>query len=238
MAAANTDLVITVPQTGKVARVEQPGPNGGREVFHLSTSTAGRLLAGLESEGLAGAKWMDLLGTLGVAFAYRRNALVMVISLPARVKQVKHASVARPINFHLPPTVWVLKYAQPADSLAGSYLFCTETQVRSVNDTVQCQTFPFGNSFTPAGNICWGNVVTGNLSSQDPMATDNLFFATGFNDHLVRLDRFTKPGGGAFGSVAEWAAWQAANDRPLVIAPGTMQFASHLNSILGGTAGE
>ncbi len=243
----STDLVITIPSTGGVARVEQPSANGrGREVFHVSTQTVGRLIAGLESEGLSGVKWVDLLGatTPGIALTYRRNALVLIVSFPARMKTVRHQSVdprtgeagkVQNVNFHLPPTVWVLKYAQPADTLANSWIMATSVQIRSITDQALCQNFPFGNSFQPAANVCWGNVPTTGLTSQDPLAADNLFFATGFNDHLVNLDRFTKPDGGAFGGVREWATWQLKNpDTPLIIAPGRERFDQKLNAILGG----
>ncbi|HYE79871.1 MAG TPA: hypothetical protein VEI97_17950, partial [bacterium] len=242
--------VLILPNQGSVVRVNVPAAQGrGREIFQCAPQTVGRLMAGLESQAAGSTKWIDLLAasTPGVAIAYRRGSLWMAMTFPERVKTVKHTlptraegdGTPRDVNFHLPPTAWILQFSLPQELLSGAWLFATPTRVTSVTDTTSAQVFPFGNAHDGSGAICWGNVATGHLTAQDPVAIDNLFFATGFNDHLFHAGSLRKPNGEPFGSVRDYVTWQRRNTAtaPVLVAGGS-PWARILQRTVGGRTGE
>lgn len=227
------DTIITIPAGGGIARVEQPGPRGiGREVWSCAPQTIGRLLAGLENDSSSGnRRWVDLLaaGNPGLALSQKGQESAILLAFPARTKQVKQlhsggrgGAAIDDATFHLPPTIWVLRF-NSKDMLAGSWLFMAPNRPSGVGDELQVMASPFGNAYHPHGAICWGNVTTSNLRVGDPLAVDNLFWGTGFNTHLVRVENFLTPaaatgagagagtGGRSFTSYTAWTTWLRAN---------------------------
>lgn len=247
VAAVNAakDMIITVPEGGGICRVDQPTPSGGREIYLCAPQTIGRLLANLdEKEGVVGQKWFDLLGatTPGIAVGWRAKDTFLLLSFPARVKTVKAtlsdtSEVAVPYN--LPPTTWMVRF-NAEDVLTSSFLWVSPTSPRSVQDTLQVAPSPWGNVH-PSGAVCWGNVSTRPLKPTDPIAIDNLFWGTGFNNHLVYPERnFILPeeGGRIMArSHDDWVKWQVAHPTtPLVPRyAGAVAFNSKVGQFLSGT---
>lgn len=193
MAASLTeDTIITIPAAGGAARVEVPGGRGGRDVFFCAPNVVGQLLANIEEgAGLSRTTWIDLLGatTPGIAISRGggRNAVWTVLAFPARQKQVRHVDYAQ-LTWNLPPTTWVVKW-NTAGGHVTSWLFAGPTRITSVTDTQRVVAFPFGNVYDH-GQVCWGNVVLTTLNISDPLAIDNVFFASRFNHDLVALRVF------------------------------------------------
>lgn len=229
-----SDVIIIIPAEGGVCRIDQPSARGeGREVFSCAPQSIGCLLARLDADPTAGGdyKWLDLLSTStpGVAVTMKRGATTLLLSFPQRVKTVNQriGGVNRPLSFHLPPTVW-LQHFTAAERLTRSYLWCSPTRVASVADTVGVIASPFGNVFSPAGNLCWGNVVTSVLKAHDPLACDNLFWGTDFNDHLVLYNLFENPAtpGVVFPDFRSWAAFMASPAALTLTAPLSLRWAN------------
>jgi hypothetical protein len=249
--AASKDTIITIPETGGICRVDQPSPGGGREIFLCAPQTVGKLLANLEDrEHVQSQKWLDLLGisTPGVAIGWRAKNTYLVLAFPARVKTVK-ADVGNgtpvQVPYNLPPTVWMLGF-NAEDTLASSYLWIAAAMPRSVRDEVRVVPSPYGNVH-PGGAVCWGNVATRPLSPTDPVAADNLFWGTGFNNHLVYPEQnFILPIDAAGRRQAReytaWVQWQIAHPgEPLTPnwdVMGGRTLATALTAFIGGTLRE
>jgi hypothetical protein len=235
------DLIIQVPDQGGVSVVNHFHaftPQGGptvitrRETHLMSTERIGKLLANMEpaetAENTSG--WIDLLAvaTPGIALRVQKGQTTLVLTLPARTKTLHQNQTnvlgnlddrPRLIDFPiaLPPSTWVLRYGKDG-KLRYANFFLSDTLVRSVVDTTPCRIFPLGNSYSGHGAICWGNVNIGALRVEDPLAVDNLFFATPFNQDLISITEFhggvqsSSPAGFlAWSRVDGWMRWVAEN---------------------------
>jgi hypothetical protein len=221
------DLIIQVPSQGGVSVVNHfhAAPLDGvstimrRETHLMSTERIGKLLANMEpaetTDNTSG--WIDLLAvaTPGIALRVQKGQTTLVLTLPARTKTLRQNQTnvlgtlddqPRLIEFPiaLPPSTWVLRYGKDG-KLRYANFFLSDTLVRSVADTTPCRIFPLGNSYSGHGGICWGNVNIGALRVEDPLAVDNLFFATPFNQDLISLTEFH--GGVQSSSPAGFLAW-------------------------------
>lgn len=244
------DLQITVPAAGGPCRVVGINPaNGVKQTWLIAPKKMGQILAAMEEEGEdKPQEWLDLLGATnpGIALQYHKDLTRILLSFPERVKTVsqdytRYAHGDERVTKHqvelaLPPTLWHMAFEGRTGRLTAAHLLGCTTQVRSVRDTSPVLALPYGNTHDPLGAICWGTVSTAHLRAEDPLAVDNLFFATGFNDHITRLHLFRNPGTNApFPSYRDWTMWLRQHPRTLCpIVPGTLTFAAALKRIMAG----
>lgn len=241
------DTVITVPGAGGPCRVEGINPTtGGKQVFSMSPKKVGQLLAGIAEEAPERPQeWLDLLGVskdVGIAVQYQKDTTRLIVAFPPRTRTISQdlsryartAEEARAtITLGLPATVWVMRFNTLTGRLTASWLLCTLQTVTSVRDTVLAMASPYGNTHDPLGAICWGNVSTAALRADDPIAVDNLFWATGFNDHIVRMTGFTNPETREpFADYGAWARWMRTHPGTYCpIVPGRLTFHAALGRI-------
>jgi hypothetical protein len=212
--ADNDGMRIYISKGSAVAQVEQPSAADPTkaERYTVNTKTLGKLLMGLEGGVVEEIAWVDLLGASspGVAISVQKHRAIAVVSFPARIRTVQHTlpndqgrRQTREVVFPLPPTVWIMAFAADRTTLTNAWLWCSETRVTSMKAPTPCWVFPYGNAHAGSGNVCWGNVTLRGLSLEDPLGVDNLFFGTGFNDHLLDLTVLKTADGGNFESLRE-----------------------------------
>lgn len=182
-----TDMEIHI-KGGKVKVFEGPA----RRVFHTTEEALGLSLLKLNpSEGGATVelRWVDLLGSRGLAIAPAGGKLVCLQTFPSHKKTLNYirGDVNQPFTVTIPDVLMATNFKDGHLQKASLYVVKPQMLGKlSTTSTDPTLTYwPYGNVYSHAG-ICWGTTPIRDIHS--PQEAFDAFFSSGFNGDLFAMD--------------------------------------------------
>lgn len=173
---------------------------GSGRTFRATTHAVAIALLGAESpEDAASAatgeiQWSDYLSTHGLAVGTRGKRQYVLGVIPAKERTVNYtgpldtANASRSLTCQFPPILLgLMREGTGPKSFRNAVVF---TLPHGVNMTTLGVTvganvaasFPYGNVYSGAGRICWGNVPHNHIQTIKDL--EDLFFGSDFNGDL------------------------------------------------------
>lgn len=172
---------------GKVKVFEGPA----RRVFHTTEEALGLSLLKLNpsSQGNVELRWLDMLGTRGLAVAPSGSRLVCVQTFPSHTRTLpyRRGDTSRDYTVTIPDVLMATNFKDGALIKASLWTvrkdFLSKLSVTSTDPALTY--WPYGNVYSHGG-ICWGTTPIRDIHS--PQDAFEAFFASGFNGDLFTFN--------------------------------------------------
>jgi hypothetical protein len=185
----------------------------GKQAGYVHMENLAQILLGATAEtqgqeAVSRERWVDLLGSHGVAMVKTAQNVQLILARPREFRnsewphldETQGRYIRKRLRIEFPPQLWRLQYNNGFH--ASSQLFLTPELVTSLESSIPIHRFPYGNVYEHGG-ICWGAVRAVNrMKDNDPNALIDLFWNSGFNKDLGRSFYI---GEKAYNGVYEWA---------------------------------
>lgn len=196
-----------VIRDGRVKVFEGPS----RRVFYTTEEALGLSLLKLNpsaNTGSAELRWVDMLGTRGLAIASSGSRLVCLQTFPSHQRTIpfRRGDVSRDYTVTVPDVLMATNFKDGSLQKASLWTvktgFMSKLSATSMDPTLAY--WPYGNVYNHGG-ICWGTTPIRDIHS--PQDAFEAFFNSGFNGDLFAytstgllnfLDGVKKDNGGVY----------------------------------------
>lgn len=161
------------------------GPS--RRVFHTTEEALGLSLLKLnpQNQGTVELRWLDLLGSRGLAVAPSGSRLVCLQTFPSHTRTIpfRRGDVNREYTVTIPDVLMATSFKDSA--LQKASLWCVRAgmlpKLSATSADPTLTYWPYGNVYSHGG-ICWGTTPIREIHT--PQDAFDAFFTSGFNGDL------------------------------------------------------